>query len=168
MPRAASVKPASTSAGTRDRSMGSIPCSTGHARTDPRQRRPGESSTVSLFPARPRSGSGFIHHHATGRSLPKKIFNCGVLALVTVGTAAYAGTMRYVSGRRFGDAIPASFRHDPDSSSAGPPASSRSTRRDRLDAPPGDMTNDLLRRDQRWILSRRTTRSFWLKRETRR
>src|SRR6266566_3136277 len=35
---AASVKPASTSADTRDRSMGSIPCSTGHPRGDPRQR----------------------------------------------------------------------------------------------------------------------------------
>ena len=47
MPTAARVRPASASAGTRDRSMGGIPCSTGHACGSPRQRRSGESSTIS-------------------------------------------------------------------------------------------------------------------------
>ena len=58
MPRAASVMPASTSAGTRDRSMGSSPCITGSARSQPRWRPrsqprwrpPREADTVSPPP----------------------------------------------------------------------------------------------------------------------
>jgi hypothetical protein len=41
----------------------------------------------SLTSARPRRSSGFVHHLATGRSPPKKIFSWG-LALVTAPTAA--------------------------------------------------------------------------------
>ena len=50
MPRAASVMPANTSAGTRDRSMGSSPRITGSARSHPRQRPPRESGNASPPP----------------------------------------------------------------------------------------------------------------------
>src|SRR2546429_570994 len=52
MPRAASVNPASTSAGTRDRSMGSTPRITGSVRCHPRQRPAARSGTAS--PPHPR------------------------------------------------------------------------------------------------------------------
>ena len=67
IPRAASVRPASMSMGTRDRSMGSTPCRTGWARSHPRQRSAGEPGIVSP-PPRLRRSSGLVHHLATGRS----------------------------------------------------------------------------------------------------
>src|SRR6266516_829634 len=85
MPRAASVRPASTSAGTRDRSMGSIPCSTGHARGGPRQRRYGESGIVSHLCPSPRS-SEFVHHLATGRSPNRRIVNFPGMGVGSVAT----------------------------------------------------------------------------------
>jgi hypothetical protein len=57
-----------------------------------------EHPASSLTSARPRHSSVFVHHFATGCSPPKKIFNCGGLALLTAGAARYAGTMRYPDG----------------------------------------------------------------------
>ena len=68
-PRAASVRPASISMGTRDRSMGSTPCRTGWARSHPRQRSPREAGIISPPPGPGRS-SGLVHHLATWRSAP--------------------------------------------------------------------------------------------------
>ena len=60
MPKAASVKPASTSAGTWDRSIGSSPRIAGSARSHPRWRPPGESGNVSPPPVSPAVSGSFI------------------------------------------------------------------------------------------------------------
>jgi hypothetical protein len=50
MPKAANVRPAKTSAGIWDRSMGNSPRIGGSARSHPRWRPPGESGNVSHHP----------------------------------------------------------------------------------------------------------------------
>ena len=65
MPRAASVMPASTSAGTWDRSIGSSPRIAGSARSHPRWRPPREPGNVSPPPVP--CGFGFVHHPAARR-----------------------------------------------------------------------------------------------------
>jgi Homeodomain-like domain len=51
-----------------------------------------------LTSARPRRSSGFVHHLATGRSPPKKIFSCGGTGSGAAGAARYSGTMRCPDG----------------------------------------------------------------------